>query len=131
MYETLNRGNPNWMNKLHVIEGDIIKLNLGMSEYDRARLRSCSVIFHAAASVRFDDSLKEAILLNTRGTREVCELARTMPNLKAFIHVSTAYIQPRNLYVKEVVYPTDADWRMYIKYAEEFDQGLLNIAAHK
>lgn len=119
------------MDKLHVVEGDAIKLNLGLSEYDRARLKSCSVIFHAAASVRFDDPLKDAILLNTRGTREVCELARTMLNLKALIHVSTAYIQPRNLYVKENVYPVDDDWKTCIKYAEQLDRDLLDTVTQK
>jgi alcohol-forming fatty acyl-CoA reductase len=81
-------------------------------------LTKCSIIFHSAASVRFDDPLKKAILLNTRGTREICELAKNMPNLKSFVHVSTAYIKPKNLHVKEISYQPEGDWRTYIKYAE-------------
>ena len=104
---------------------------LGISDSDMNILKSCSVIFHAAASVRFDDPLKDAILMNTRGTREVCYLAQTMTNLKALVHVSTAYIQPKNLYVQEKMYPSDADWKTYIKYAETMDDNLINCLTLK
>lgn len=114
-----------------MIQGDVIELNLGLSEEDLAKIKSCSIIFHAAASVRFDDPLKSAILLNTRGTRETCELAKTMPNLEAFIQVSTAYIQPKNLYVEEKIYPADGDWKTYIKWAENVDEDLINIMTEK
>ena len=103
-----------------------MNLNLGISDLDLEKLKSCSIIFHAAASVRFDDPLKKAVLLNTRGTRETCRLAMTMPNLKAFVHVSTAYIQPKNFYVKEQLYEPDGDWKSYIDFAEKLDENLMN-----
>lgn len=109
-----------------MIQGDVMELNLGMSEQDLEKIKSCSIIFHAAASVRFDDPLKSAILLNTRGTREVCEVAKLMPNLKSFVHVSTAYVQPKNLFVEEKIYPPDGNWRTYIEYAENLDEELLD-----
>lgn len=114
-----------------MIEGDVIELNLAISQSNLDKLKSCTVIFHAAATVRFDDPLKSAILLNTRGTREMCKLAQTMPYLKAFIHVSTAYIQPRNFYVKEKIYPTDSHWETIIDLAENLDEELLNIFTPK
>jgi alcohol-forming fatty acyl-CoA reductase len=127
----LKEQNPDAFEKLHVIEGDVIELNLGIRESDLDKLKTCTVIFHAAASVRFDDPLKSAILLNTRGTREMCKLAQTMPHLKALVHVSTAYIQPKNLYVQERIYPTNAHWETYIDFAEKFDEDVLNILTHK
>lgn len=123
--------NPEALNKIQVIEGDVMKLGLGISGSDMEKLKSCSVVFHSAASVRFNDPLQEAILMNTRGTREVCKLAETMPNLKTFVHVSTAYIQPRNLYVQEKIYPSDADWRTFIDFAETLDEDLLNTLTMK
>lgn len=55
---------------------------LGLSDTDRQKLvDNVNVIFHVAASVRFDDPLKYAILLNTRGTREVAQLALDTKNL--------------------------------------------------
>lgn len=131
MYNKLKSENPKALEKIHVIEGDVKKVNLGISELDAEKLKSCSVIFHSAASVRFDDPLKDAILLNTRGTREVCKLAQTMLNLKSFVHVSTAYIKPRNLHVQEKIYPSKADWRTYIKFAETLDEDLINALTDK
>lgn len=108
-----------------------MKLKLGISDSDREKIKSCSVIFHAAASVRFDDPLKSAILLNTRGTRELCELAKAMPNLKALVHVSTAYVQPKNLCVEERIFESDDDWKTFIKYAEVLDDDLINCTTLK
>lgn len=131
LFDVLREENPEAFEKLHLIEGDALKLNLGISNSDLNKLKSCSVIFHGAASVRFDDPLKKALLLNTRGTREVCKIAQTMPNLKALIHVSTAFVQPKNLYVQEKFYPSDADWRSYIHYVETMDEDLINCLTPK
>lgn len=131
LFERLKKKNPEAFKKLHVIEGDATELNLGISESDMNKLKSCSVIFHGAATIRFDDPLNKSILLNTRGTREVCNLARTMPNLKAFIHISTAYVQPKNKYVQEKMYPSDADWKTFIKYAETLDEDVFNCLTLK
>lgn len=131
MFDILKEQDIESLNKLQVIEGDATKLQLGISDSDKEKLKSCSVIFHAAASVRFDDPLRSAILMNTRATREVCEIAKTMPNLKALVHVSTAYIQPKKFYVKEQIYEPDADWRTYIDYAENLDEDYLNILSNK
>ncbi|KAJ8973655.1 hypothetical protein NQ317_002929 [Molorchus minor] len=65
---------------------------------------------HAAASVRFDDFLKDAILLNTRGTRDVANLALEMENLAAFMHISTTYCNTDKQVVEEKIYPPHADW---------------------
>jgi len=40
-----------------------------------------TIIIHAAASVRFNNSLKYAIFVNTRATRDICILAQNMKNL--------------------------------------------------
>lgn len=54
-------------------------------------LKDVNVIFHCAASVRFDDSLKKAILMNVCATKAMLDFAKTLPCLDAFVHVSTAY----------------------------------------
>lgn len=131
MFDKLRDENPEALNKIEVIEGDVMKLGLGISELDLEKLKACTVVFHSAASVRFNDPLQEAILMNTRGTREVCKLAQSMTNLKTFIHVSTAYIQPRNFYVQEKIYSSDADWRTFIEMAENLDDKLLDMLTPK
>lgn len=45
--------------KLEAIDGDITKPELGMSHEDRQKLiQNVSIVFHSAASVKFDDPLK-------------------------------------------------------------------------
>lgn len=53
-----------------------------MSEYDRQKLiENCQIIFHVAATVRFDEKLKLALAINVNGTKEVMLLSKTMKSL--------------------------------------------------
>jgi alcohol-forming fatty acyl-CoA reductase len=131
LFEKLKETQPEAFKKIQPIEGDASELNLGISDESLEKLKSCSVIFHAAASVRFDDPLRSAILINTRGAREVCEFARKVTNLKALIHVSTAFIQPKNFLVEEKIYPPEGNWCDYIKFAEHFDEDMLSSMSLK
>ena len=61
-------------------------VGLGLSERDRQLLQErVSVVFHVAASVRFDDSIKKAVLTNVLSTRDMVELAKGMPQLKVYV----------------------------------------------
>lgn len=108
-----------------------MEMRLGISDEDFEKMKQCSVVLHVAASVRFDDALKKAILMNTRGTKEMCELALKLPNLKSFVHVSTTYCNPFHSTVQELIYPNKNDWKTYINFAETFDQDLLDCFSPK
>lgn len=56
--------------------------------------RNVSVVFHAAATVRFDEPLRNAVLLNTRGTRELLALAKDMTNLKVTLSPICLFYYP-------------------------------------
>lgn len=85
------------------VEGDVGVLGLGFSPETLEQLQDVSVIFHSAASVRFDDILKSAIILNTRGTHEVIKFGTTLKNLATFVHISTTYCYPDQRYTDEKV----------------------------
>lgn len=89
------------------------------------------VVFHGAASVRFDDSLTDAIIMNTRGTREVVNLALAMKKKAAFVHISTTYCNTDRKVIEEEIYPPYADWRKCIQLAEEVDSYTLDILTQK
>ena len=58
---------------------------MGLTESDRKLLiDEVNIVFHLAATIRFDEPLKKAVLLNTRGTKLVLELAKQMKNLEVF-----------------------------------------------
>jgi len=56
---------------------------LGLTEQDRIKLiENVNVVFHCAATVRFDENLKIATAINIRGTVEIIKMCRKMPQLK-------------------------------------------------
>ncbi|XP_043499642.1 fatty acyl-CoA reductase 2-like [Polistes fuscatus] len=85
-----------------LIKGDMNELNLGLSEEDRERIKDINVIFHSAAFVNFADNIR--LLVNIKGTKNLLLLAQEMPNLRAFVHVSTAYSQCINKNIEEKFY---------------------------
>lgn len=114
------------LSRIIPIAGDVAELGLAMSEEDKKRMQNVSIVFHVAASVRFDDPLKEAILMNTRGTRETVAFAETLTKLEVFMHVSTTYCNPDWKVVEEKIYPPLADWKQAIKIAETLDMETLD-----
>jgi fatty acyl-CoA reductase len=83
LFDLIRRERPETLRKIVPLAGDCTELGLGLSATDRQFLEeTVSIVFHAAATVRFDDPLKSAVLLNTRGTREIMMIARNMKNLK-------------------------------------------------
>ncbi|KAJ1525888.1 hypothetical protein ONE63_009079 [Megalurothrips usitatus] len=132
MFEPLLKERPEAVSKVRAVTGDCSELRLGLSASDEATLvDNVSYVFHAAATVRFDDPLKSAILLNTRGTREVVELCKKMKKLEVLEYVSTTYCFTNVPVLKEQPYPTDLDWRKMIQLAETEDQATLDAVSRK
>lgn len=92
------------LSKVVPVYGDITQLRLGMHEEDMQRLSKVAVAFHLAASVRFDDPLKDAIKTNICSTQEMFEVLKSAcPKIRAVVHVSTAYSNPEIRFVEEKV----------------------------
>ncbi|KAM7349768.1 putative fatty acyl-CoA reductase CG5065 [Cochliomyia hominivorax] len=126
-FERARKEQPEAFSKVVPIAGDCQELELGISKEDFDKIKNVTLIFHSAASVRFDDHLKSSILLNTRGTHELVKIATRLKKLKAFIHISTTYSNPDRIIVEEKIYPAYADWRSSIKLAEKYDTETLNV----
>ncbi|PZC70492.1 hypothetical protein B5X24_HaOG215875 [Helicoverpa armigera] len=118
--------------KVFVVSGNVMEAGLGLSQEDRALLvNRVNVIFHVAASVRFDDTLKYSTQLNLRGTVEVMELAKEMRELCSLVHVSTSYANTNRDPIEEVLYPPLADWRETLAICEKADEHTLKILTPK
>ncbi|XP_073831838.1 putative fatty acyl-CoA reductase CG5065 [Musca autumnalis] len=131
VFRRVHTEQPESFRKIIPIAGDCCEKELGISTQDKERLHNVSIIFHVAATVRFDENLKTAILLNTRGAYEMVKLAQGMPKLKAFVHVSTTYAHPDIKVLDEKIYPPYGDWRHIIKLAETYDVETLNTLRSK
>ncbi|CAH0601898.1 unnamed protein product [Chrysodeixis includens] len=118
--------------KVFVVAGDVLEIGLGMSQEDRALLvNRVNIIFHVAASVRFDDPLEYAVRMNLRGTKEMVELAKEVRDLSAFVHVSTSYSNTNRDRIEEVMYPPLADWRDTLEVCESTDPHYLKVLTPK
>lgn len=84
LFDTIKEQSPGLMEeKLYPVLGDMTELRLGLSDADyNFLIENISVVFHVAASVRFDESITDATIMNVRGTREVVYLSKQMKNLK-------------------------------------------------
>lgn len=92
MFEQLRETVPKFRHKIVAVAGDCSMAGLGLSLTDRQMLvTNVGIIFHAAATIKFDERLKLAVDINVHGTRDVLELAKETKLLKSIIHVSTAY----------------------------------------
>jgi len=133
LFDTIKEQKPGLIEeKLIPILGDMTELRLGISEEDYNFLvNNVTVVFHVAASVRFDEPIQDATIMNVRGTREVVQLAKQMKNLAVLLHVSTAYCNCIRQYVEEKVYESPCDWRDVISVAENFDQVTSSILTKK
>ncbi|XP_012229974.1 fatty acyl-CoA reductase 1 [Linepithema humile] len=132
LFDVLRSERPSSFDKIILVSGNVALEGLGLLDEDKKMLTEhVSIIFHVAASVRFDESLKDAIFNNTRSTRDVCILAKDMKKLVALVHVSSTYTQTDKPTVDEILYPSEIDWRQTIKIAESVDDYLLRIFTSK
>lgn len=93
------------MSKIVVIKGDVTIDNLDLSSNDENELiENVNLIFHCAANVRFDLSLRDAVNFNLNGTHRVLKLAEKLKNLLVFVHVSTAYCHCKEEILDEKYY---------------------------
>lgn len=65
------------------IPGDITEPQLGLSPANRDTLiANVSVVFHSAATVKFDEPLNVSVNMNVCGTVKLIELCEAMPKLE-------------------------------------------------
>ncbi len=93
------------LSKIKLVEGDVSLPGIGLSPADSALLcQQVHVVIHSAATLKFDEELKCALSLNVDGTRQMLLLAEKMGQLKAFVHVSTAYAHCNRKNIEERIY---------------------------
>ncbi|KAK4878118.1 hypothetical protein RN001_010624 [Aquatica leii] len=92
LYDRLKLERGEALKKLCMVSGDCELENLGLRKEDCTLLvNEVEVIFHVAATVRFDEKLQKATYINVRATQDLLALSRQMQKLKSFVHVSTAF----------------------------------------
>jgi len=79
-----------------LVEGDIVRADLGISSQDLETIQSETTdIFHLAAAYDLAIDKDIAIAVNFEGTKNVNEFARGVKELKRYNYVSTCYVAGR------------------------------------
>ncbi|KAK1117614.1 hypothetical protein K0M31_015787 [Melipona bicolor] len=100
IYDSIRINQPSVLKKIHPVKGDISLPDLGLSQEDRIMLiENVNIVFHAAATVRFNEPLNVAVDINTKGTARMIQLCKELKYVISVIYISTAY---SNAYLSEI-----------------------------
>jgi len=125
LFEGIRNG-INLSKRIQLVEGDVTQPNLGLNGNNLSKIiKEVSVIFHSAATVKFDEPLKQSVAINIAGTKNMIEICRRIPQLAALVHISTAYANCDRDEVEEYVYPMEMDPEKLIQMADWLDQDTL------
>lgn len=82
-FDVLKKEQQDYTKKVFLVNGDISQPDVGLSDDDKKIITSeVDVIFHCAATVRFDEPLQRACHINVRATRDLLRMAKQMAKLK-------------------------------------------------
>ncbi|KAM7348541.1 putative fatty acyl-CoA reductase CG8306 [Cochliomyia hominivorax] len=122
VFDQLKLQKPDELNqKLVPIPGDCLLPYLGITTEYAMILENVTMVFHSAATVRFDAPLRDALKLNVGGTLQALLFAETLKHLKVFIHISTFFSNPYLKRVEEKLYESPMDWRFCLNLVEKTD----------
>src|SRR5689334_4892886 len=81
------------VSEFQIVEGDISQPQLALANADLELVQQTTTrVFHLAAVYDLAVPHDVAMNVNAGGTRHVVDLARSIPNLRQFHHVSTCYV---------------------------------------
>lgn len=108
IFDDLRKKNPSQLDKLSAVAGDITSAHLGLEPSSVALMANVSIVFHSAATLKFDEPLPAAVQQNVTSVVRVLELCDALPRIQGFVYLSTAYSNAELNEVEERVYPAPA-----------------------
>ncbi|CAF1010767.1 unnamed protein product [Adineta steineri] len=128
LFDTIRATNSDFTKIIHPIEGDLRSPNFGLSTHDEEMLiEKCHIVFHSAATVRFDEPLKTALEINLLGVKKMVHLCSKMRSLQSFVHVSTAYSNCNRQCIDEIIYDNPFEPEKLLSAAEWMDEDMLDL----
>lgn len=119
--EVFRRIESNLFDKIVVIKADLKEEKFfGITDTDKTLLENeVSFVFHVAATVRFDETVEDAVRINLIATRTLVRWAESFKRLESFVYVSTAYSNVQmSCEIEEKIYASEFKWREVIDIVE-------------
>lgn len=86
IFDRIRGTSPDTLKKIKFLKGDLTLPGLGLSENDRQMIYDeINIVFHSAATIRFNEPLENALNMNTLGTKKIMELCMQMKNLSVSV----------------------------------------------
>ncbi len=83
VFDRMKQQNRHYRRQLEILCGCCEKPNLGVDDETIKKLQTeVNIIFHSAATVRFDEHIKTAYEINVRGTKTMLEIAKGAKDLQ-------------------------------------------------
>ena len=99
IFENVKKNKPEVMSRIEAIPGDITEPNFAINEDDeryiqfiiniclkcpnsRKMVREVSIVFHSAATIKFDEDLTKAVNLNVVAVFTIMEICKKMKKLE-------------------------------------------------
>lgn len=117
--------------KLVPVYGDIATKQLGLNNEHFQKVSSANIVFHLAASLRLEATLKPNVEMNLMGTKHVIDVCKQMPNLLAVLHLSTAFCNCDQEVMREEVYEWPQKPLDLIRCAEWMTEDAMDIMGRK
>lgn len=123
---------PQMFKKIVPVFGDITSKRLGLSDdqYDYV-VSTAQVVFHMAASLKLEATLKPNVEMNLIGTKHVIDVCKNMPNIMALIHLSTAFCNCDQEVLREEIYDCPQKPTDLIRCAEWMSEEAMDIMGRK
>lgn len=109
MFSRILREKPHILSKITPVFGDVTQSNLALSKSHLEKVLEANLVFHVAASLKLEYTLKPNLILNLIGTKNVIDIAKMMPNLNLMVHFSTGFCCPEQEILKEEIVEWPAD----------------------
>jgi alcohol-forming fatty acyl-CoA reductase len=112
--------------------GDITSKRLGLND-DQYELviSSAQIVFHMAASLKLEATLKPNVEMNLTGTKHVIDVCKQMSKLMVMVHLSTAFCNCDQEVLFEEVYSCPQKPMDLIRCAEWMSEEAMDIMGRK
>lgn len=109
------------LKKVIPVIGELSEKNLGIKDDQLQKLQeSVNIVYHSAATIKFNTHLRAAITINLIGTHRTIEFAKSLKKLDSYVYLSTAFCNSnQQSYIEEKVYTSEQDPYEMMKFAED------------
>lgn len=132
VFDKLRSEQPDFEKKVVPVCGDIIEPDMGISEEDASMLQDkIHIVFHSAATIRFDEPLRIAMEMNVVAVQKMMKLCRTFKHLEAFVHVSTAFANCDRSHIEETIYKPTVEPQRVLDVLEWMEDDMVELLTKK